>query len=97
VAFYFSGPWVIVRARKEVFAMNQDNRDHLACGMSCTQCFRLGDTVADWPRRSECKKLDAWLRSSSENEGGIVLEAGEEEGEHQPAESVEATPPPAAK
>jgi hypothetical protein len=26
----------------------------------------------------ECKKLDAWLRSSSENEGGIVLEAGEE-------------------
>jgi hypothetical protein len=46
--------------------------------MSCSECFRLGDAVADWPRRRECRKLDADLCSSWENEGGIVPETVEE-------------------
>jgi hypothetical protein len=59
--------------------MTLDNCDPQSCGMSCAECFRLGDAVVDWPRRKECKKLDARLLSSWENEGGIIPEPGEEE------------------
>lgn len=65
--------------------MNMENYDHQSCGMSCAECYRLGDAVVDWPRRRECKKLDACLLSTWENEGGIIPEPGAVEGAPVPA------------
>lgn len=59
--------------------------DRQTCGMSCAECFQLGNAVVDWPRRRECKKLDARLLSSWESEGGVSVEL----------DPVEAAPVPA--
>ena len=40
--------------------------------ISCAECFRLGDSVPDWPQRKTCKKLHDYLISTWENEGGTT-------------------------
>lgn len=55
--------------------MKRENCDEL----SCADCFLLGAAVPDWPRRTECRKLEALRLATWEDEGGPAppTEAGE--------------------
>lgn len=48
--------------------MNRENCDEL----NCADCFLLGNQGPDWPRRAQCRKLEALRLATWEDEGGPV-------------------------
>ena len=50
------------------------NAEHKDCPCSCSECYLAGESLPDWPRRKECKKLDENLKSVMESEGGSPVE-----------------------
>jgi hypothetical protein len=43
------------------------------CPCTCSECFLLGDTIADWAQRKECKKLENKLKMMV---AGMAMVAG---------------------
>jgi hypothetical protein len=53
--------------------MNPEHKND-DCPCSCSECYLLGDSVPEWPRKKECKKLDEMLKATMESEGGIATD-----------------------
>jgi hypothetical protein len=47
--------------------MNPEHKEDCPC--SCSECYLAGQSLPDWPRRKECKKLDENLKNVMESEG----------------------------
>jgi hypothetical protein len=54
--------------------MKRENCD----GLSCADCFLLGNQGPDWPQRAQCRRLDMLRLAMWEDEGGpsVPTEAG---------------------
>lgn len=61
-----------MNAEKECIHVDKKCRD--GCPCTCAECFFLGDSIPDWPRRKECKKLEEKLKMTMEDEGGVIVE-----------------------
>ena len=51
-----------------------NTKKEITCPCTCYECFLLGNTMPDWPRRKECQKLEEKLKMIMEDEGGIAVD-----------------------
>ena len=48
----------------------EKEKERTSCeGITCFECFLLGDLVPDWPQRKVCRQLEQNLKLVMENEG----------------------------
>jgi len=50
------------------------------CPCTCSECYLMGDSVPEWLRKKECKKLDEKLKMNMEDEGGISADSEADNG-----------------